>query len=29
MLNKEVVSLGGVVKSDSRVKQMVYFIRGF
>ena len=28
MLNKEVVSLEGVVKSDSSVEQRVYFVRG-
>ena len=29
MSNKEVVSLEGVVKSDSSVEQKVYFVRGF
>ena len=29
MSNKEVVSLKGVVKSDSSVEQRVYFVRGF
>ena len=28
MSNKEVVSLEGVVKSDSSVEQRVYFVRG-
>ena len=28
MLNKEVVSLEGIIKSNSSVKQMVYFVRG-
>ena len=28
MSNKEVVSLVGVVKSDSSVEQRVYFVRG-
>ena len=28
MLNKEVVSLEGIVKSDSSVEQKVYFVRG-
>ena len=28
MLNKEVVSLEGVVKSDSSVEQRVYFVQG-
>ena len=28
MSNKEVVSFEGVVKSDSSVEQMVYFVRG-
>ena len=28
MSNKEVVSLKGVVKSDSSVEQRVYFVRG-
>ena len=28
MSNKEVVSLEGVVKSDSSIEQMVYFVRG-